>query len=407
MQIRSIAAEDFADWAAAMSAVFMVPAPGPAELELRRAGIDLTRAVGAYEGDCVVATYRSFATTTTTPGGGTVTTDAISNVTVQPTHRRRGLLTRMIGADLRAAADRGEALALLVAAEWPIYGRYGFGPAVARAAYRIDPRSVRWPAAATDGGSVRFAESAHVADDVRAVHDAVRLQCPGSIERSERTHLLTLGLVPEGFFGRWAGRLAVHRDVTGAADGYVRWHTDSTWDGMTPRTELQVDELLAATPEAYSRLWRLVFGVDLVTAVEADARPATEVLPLLLTDGRAWRQVRCEDFVWARPLDVVAALEARRCPTQGRLVFEVTDADGLASGRYALEGGPDGASCRRTTESADLTLPVSSLGAAYFGGTRVHSLAAAGLVDEHTAGAVLRADALLGPIDTPWALTFF
>jgi len=34
-------------------------------------------------------------------------------------------------------------------------------------------------------------------------------------------------------------------------------------------------------------------------------------------------------------------------------------------------------------------------------------LAAAGLVDEHAAGALARADALLGPLEQPWMLTWF
>ena len=45
----------------------------------------------------------------TVPGPGAVDAAALTNVTVAPDHRRQGLLTEMITADLRASADRGRA----------------------------------------------------------------------------------------------------------------------------------------------------------------------------------------------------------------------------------------------------------------------------------------------------------
>ena len=56
-------------------------------------------------------------------------TAALTNVTVAPTHRRRGLLRRMITNDLRSAADRGEPVGIPIASEYPIYGRFGYGAA--------------------------------------------------------------------------------------------------------------------------------------------------------------------------------------------------------------------------------------------------------------------------------------
>jgi predicted acetyltransferase len=176
---------------------------------------------------------------------------------------------------------------------------------------------------------------------------------------------------------------------------------------MRPRGTVVVDELLATSPAATARLWRFVAEIDLVVTLTADMRSAVDPLAHLLVDGRQLRQVRREDFVWARLLDVPAALTARRYPATGRVVLEVVDPQGWAAGRWALEVDAGGATCRRTTESAELTLPVQTLSAAYLGGTRLRTLAAAGLLDEHATGALDRADALLGPLEQPWALTFF
>ncbi len=73
--------------------------------------------------------------------------DAVTNVTVSPTHRRRGLLTRMMAQDLAGAKERGDVVATLIAAEYPIYGRYGFGPATWATEWTIDvPRAGLDPA---------------------------------------------------------------------------------------------------------------------------------------------------------------------------------------------------------------------------------------------------------------------
>jgi predicted acetyltransferase len=168
-----------------------------------------------------------------------------------------------------------------------------------------------------------------------------------------------------------------------------------------------VDELVAATDSAYADLWRFALSVDLITRVTADARPVDEPLPWLLPDGRFVRQTDRYDKLWLRLLDVPAALTARDYPTAGRIVLEVLDKGGYGAGRFALDASPDGATCTPTTESADLTLPVTALGSAYLGGHRLAALAAADLVDEHTPGAVRTANRLFATDRAPWCTLHF
>ena len=68
---------------------------------------------------------------------------------------------------------------------------------------------------------------------------------------------------------------------------------------------------------------------------------------------------RLGESLWVRVLDAPAALSARTYAAPGRVVFEVVDAlrpDGDAAGRFVLDGGPDGAEARRTTDEPDLVL---------------------------------------------------
>jgi predicted acetyltransferase len=91
-------------------------------------------------------------------------------------------------------------------------------------------------------------------------------------------------------------------------------------------------------------------------------------------------------------------------------VFEVVDdvrPDGAAAGRFALDGGPEGADARRTSDEPDLVLDVASLGGILLGGVRASTLARAGLVEERTAGALAVADAMFAVEPQPFSMTDF
>ncbi len=94
---------------------------------------DPARAWGVRDRGQWVATLRTEERALSVPGMGDETgdlrVDALTNVTVSATHRRRGLMSRMLGGSLRTARERGDAISILIAAEWPIYCRSGYAPA--------------------------------------------------------------------------------------------------------------------------------------------------------------------------------------------------------------------------------------------------------------------------------------
>jgi predicted acetyltransferase len=108
-------------------------------------------------------------------------------------------------------------------------------------------------------------------------------------------------------------------------------------------------------------------------------------------------RARVTDGLWLRLIDVPGALAARQYSCPSDMVIEVRD-DLLPgnAGCWRLRAGDSGAaSCKRTTAAADISLGVRELGAAYLGGTRIGSLAAAGLVTEHRAGTLIRLSAAI------------
>ena len=79
--------------------------------------------------DVPVATFGTMRKTLNIGFGRMLPTQLVTAVTVRTSHRRRGLLRRMMAEDLRLAKGDGLAMAALTASEGSIYGRFGFGVA--------------------------------------------------------------------------------------------------------------------------------------------------------------------------------------------------------------------------------------------------------------------------------------
>jgi predicted acetyltransferase len=141
------------------------------------------------------------------------------------------------------------------------------------------------------------------------------------------------------------------------------------------------------TPTATRELWRFLFGVDLTERVDTQLLDPAAGLWLGVVDPRRL-QIKLGDGLWLRLVDVEAALRARSWPSDDALVLEVNDAfcpwnDGF----YRTGEG-------RVASAPDLVLSAADLASAYLGGVDVFALAASGRIEERTAGAVARADAL-------------
>ncbi|MBP0460144.1 GNAT family N-acetyltransferase [Streptomyces montanisoli] len=411
VEVRQVTESEFADWSRAVSTGFLSPAPLPDEVVASRlSGTDLTRTRGAFDAGRCVGTYRSFPQELTVVGGAVVPSDAISNVTVTASHRRRGLLTRMIGADLAAAKERGEVVATLIAAEYRIYGRYGFGRATRTARWSVDvPRTGLGPgwAGPDDGGRIDLVDADEVRKIGPAFHDRWRVLQPGAIDRDERWWRVNTGQEPsvppfeEPFY-------AVYRSAAGEVEGLAAYTVDGRWnEAKQPVNTVTVRRLNATTTAGERALWLFLCSLDWVVGVNAGERAPDDLLPYYLPDPRAARLTGTADYLWLRVLDTVRALEARTYAVDGTLVLDVRDEAGLAGGRYRLDAEPGGATCAPTRESADLTLDVSALGALYLGDETPTRLAALGEVAEERAGALARAESLFHTPRRPWCPDMF
>jgi predicted acetyltransferase len=359
-----------------------------------------------------VATLATEERTLTVPGTGTTTNDipadAVTAVTVAATHRRRGLLTRMLSDSLQAAKDRGDAVSVLLAAEWPIYGRYGYAPATITANYRYHLRRPGAKIAPGDPSRVRQAEPDELGEIAPAVFDAARRLRAGQVDR--RSPWWDRRLALDGYEMVSDARLNwfVH-DGPDGADGLLSWKVSRDFELNGLLGAVEVSDLIAANDEAYQDFWAYLGGIDVIDEIELHDRPVDEPIRWLLGDGRALQQTEAVDFLWVRLLDVPAALSARGYAIEGRVVLDVVDLDtgSYGAGRVALTAGAHGTKCEPTDEPADLQISQRALASIYLGGHRLRQRDIMRDVTELTPGARDRVDVMFATSLAPWTQTGF
>jgi predicted acetyltransferase len=399
-------APETASWLDLVATVFKDSRPiTPERIEARRPVWRQQRLTGVFDGPRAVGSYRSWDLDLTVPGGQ-LRADAISSVTVAPTHRRRGLLTAMIQADLAAAVEREVPVAVLIASQAPIYGRYGFGAATESATWAVTLSQAQLRPEVDLSCSAELVTETELRRFAPAIYAGSRL--PGAIDRDEHWWDLDCGVVSLPGHERGVHRAVLVREADGRPSGFLHYRSKEDWPDRDIRTVVDVEDLHAQTPAAYTALWNYLLGLDLVATVRAEDRAVDEPLPWLLTDPRAARQTSRCDFEWTRLLDPVAALTARRYEIPGRAVIEVVDPEGWAAGTFLVEADGSGSgSCTRTDREPDLSMQVDALSSLWLGGGDLAAKALAGRVRQRRPDALPRIAALLRTARTPWTGTWF
>ncbi|PPK71045.1 GNAT family N-acetyltransferase [Actinokineospora auranticolor] len=358
------------------------------------------RTWGAYADGRLVGTTMAWSSDLVVPGGRVCPMAAVTRVGVSSDFRRRGVLRRLMTAQLRECAERGELFAGLRATEPGIYGRFGYGVASRFVKYAFDARQTSLRPEVPSGGEVRMLDIS-VPEAVPAVVSAI-------YERVGRGRVGTMARPPQWWRLNYdrpfrAGeflRVAVHRGPDGD-DGFVAYRTTAGSPGEGAR--VSVEDVVSASQEVANALWRYVLGIDLVAELVLWARPVDEPVPAMLVDPRGITATEIRTDLWVRLVDVPAALAARTYGP-GSVVVEVDDPVLPAnSGRYRV--GADGAV--RTEEPAEIAVDLEVLSMLYLGGWRAGALAGIGRVRERVPGAAARADVVFGTAGEPWSGTFF
>ncbi len=371
---------------------------------------EVERSLAAFDGTEIVGTTTIVSFDLTVPGGGQVGTAGVTGVGVLPSHRRQGVLSSLMNRQLADVAAGSEPLAALFASESVIYGRYGYGVASRHLHYTIKRGETTLPAPA-NRPRLRIYEPKEAAASLKQVYDAVQMRRPGMLTRHKAYWDVILADPEFARDGSSPLHCVVAQDETGPR-GYALYWVKPKWGSdALPNHELLVHELFALDRDTTLTMWADLFSRDLVGEVSVRSRPLDDALLYELADPRRTRAT-IMDGLYIRLVDLPAALTSRQYSAAVDVIIEVTD-DRLPAntGRWRIQtGGPaDGVkpSCERTTAEPDLVMPIVVLGAAYLGGTRLGSLAEAGVITELRPGTLTALSTAMWWDPAPWAPTSF
>ncbi len=390
LEMRQVTAEEFVQWTRAEARAHgnrLAEDP-----EVLRPHFDLDRSIAVFEGKEIVGGAHSHEIEMSIPGG-TATIAGVANIAVQPTHTRQGVMTRMMHHQIHDIHERGEPLAALFATESIIYGRFGYGIGSLYEHWKIDRHHSGYARPLEKRGRISFVDPSDIPNELPEVFRRATLGRPGMFQRPVHQWQRD-SQAPEHQQGGQGGLFYIAYEEDGQIDGYAAYRIVGT--------NLCVNELMAVTNDANAALWRFCFDVDRMSSTEALKRPVDDPLPWLLADPRRLQR-STRDGVWVRVVDVAVALNLRSYIQSGRLVLEVKDdLCPWNSGRFELEGSPEGGECKASNASPDLAISVSNLASVHMGAVSFSTLAKAGLVSELVPGALLRADCMFAVQYPPW-----
>lgn len=366
--------------------------------------MDPSRVVVSRDGADVVGAAEWLPSTMSLPGGVVEPVAAVTGVAVRPTHRRQGRLRAMMRHQLDDLRSRGLHSAVLIATESRIYQRFGYGPATLASRYSVDKRGLSvergdWP------GRVSLVSAEEARRTFPAVLEAAQPARAGEVGRLPFEWEHTLGRSDK----KENSRYFVSCDMDGAVTGYAIYQIAEGPTGRWQERSIRLDELCTLTGEAYRALWSYLISIDLIGQLTTGHRPVDEPIRWALSDYRAMTTTRSAEFTYVRLLEAEAALARRRYERAGAVRLEVRDSFcPWNEGTYEIEAdGTGGASVSRVRAEGQLALDTSVLASLYLGALRASSLAAAGILQERSPGALEAADTLFAVGRPPYCTTSF
>ncbi|MDX3002662.1 GNAT family N-acetyltransferase [Kribbella solani] len=400
IEIRTAQASEYETFRTVFAAAMMFE---PSFDELSAELFEPERALVATDDGKVIGTTRVLTRDLSVPGA-VVDAAHVTSVGVLPTHRRRGVMSGLIGRQLREVP---EAIAVLWASEPAIYGRFGYATSSWKVGYEADLHRVGPPNDRLRPGELGELTTEDALKELPPILRRLQEQRPGVSSRTEPAWRKHLEDKPEDRHGWNALRILVHRDESGTIDGYALWRGKINWTQTGPLNEVLLEELAAPEPAAYKAIWQYLLTMDLSGKLGYGFASVDEALVHLVATPTALDR-RLGEGLWVRVTDVPRALSQRRYSVPLDVVLEVTD-DLIAAntGRFRLTADGAAVTCVRTEDAADLSLSVTELGATYLGARSLAEFVPTGRVIEHTPGVLSQVSAAFRWAVAPVSLEIF
>jgi predicted acetyltransferase len=340
--------------------------------------------------------------------GATVPVAGITMVATLPVYRRRNFLRKVTEAHFRRLHEEGgPSISALFASMAAIYQRYGYAAVSTRNGYSVEPQHLRFTLPLPESGEFQEAGEA----DQRTMLDLYHRFASGKTGYLRRGEgMLVAPGHPMSVLHSMPPALPAIKLIyrqAGEPQGYLIYSQvrDPSINPMGQR--ISVMDLVWLTPSAYQAIWGLLSRMDLVSRIDWLRAPPDDPLPHLLLEPRKLNATSADGLL-ARIVDVERALPQRRYTGEAELTFSLLDSVcPWNQGPWKLSVSPHGNRIVRTTEEAQLKMPVSTLAMLFFGQITATQAAAMGRLDEGVPGSLAVWDVVMKTASRPFCADSF
>lgn len=362
-----------------------------------------------------VGTFSEYDKTLNAGGEALLPARMVTDVTVNPGFRRRGILKHMMTSAISRAVSEGVPVMALTASEGAIYGRFGYGPATRAQTVEVNVSGAgdNFGLRPEPSGRVFPVDPYRLDEVIDATFAAHHAATRGSVERhGGYREFSTARWNPEDISTAWTkARAVVHVTEEGEIGGYAIFSFDG-WE-KSPKT-MSVRDLVTVDEVSTRELVRHLAQMDVVERISFPrGLGLDEPLGWALTNHRAMKITGEHDVLWLRILDVPAALAARAWGADGEFRLTVQDSLGVAAGSWQVRinngqaqlGAAAEVDEARVDAVPHLHLDAETLASLYLGDVSVQSLLLASRVAVD--GDVKALSNLIDLPTRPWCATYF
>jgi predicted acetyltransferase len=362
---------------------------------------DYERSLIARRHGRLVATAGRCAARLRTPGGA-LPAVVLSYLAVDASERRRGVSVELLHRQYVEAIEREEPVAAFATSFGYQYARIGAGTVAWSASVALDNGRAQLLTPPVERNEVEIATGtvdAALVDGLHGLYTEATASRAGTLE------------FPVGWWRAYhaetelgdSARFALLASRTGRPSGYAIFTVIESWPDGIPGNVVTVQQLIATDEVTRAALWERVQSMDLAATTLTGNIPVDDSLRWLLREPRELRIRGQRDILWARLLDLPAALRGRRYRGSGSVVVEVADRflpRNAGCWRLDVSGGE--AEVNQTDASPDAAMEIGDLATLFTGAATYHTLRKVGRITPRGSGAELL-PALFAVDDVPWS----
>ena len=404
VEIRHITEKEHQEYLQIVYTVFGMK-PVKEYLKRRKHTMESDRCLAAYVDGKIVGANGVLSFTLSIPKG-TVKAGGIIDVVVYPTHRRQGIMSKLMKRQLNEILNKNEPIAFLYSADSGTYGRFGFGLATFQESWEIQRTDTKFRKTLTDynnAKNIEMVSAKEISNIMPKIYNETWYYRPGMIKRGKpRWDRLKLEMERQDIPG--ISSYALFKK-NGNPEGYVNYRLDL--NTTATNGNLMINEIISTTNEAHLNLLNFCLNIDGVKKITSKSRPLDDPITWILEEPRKlYRNV--EDQLHLRILDVPNALISRKYNTDGQITMLIKDNIFESNNtKFILKTFGDIVTCEKTDLPHDITIDIRELGSLYLGGTNWLNLWKSKLIETNSFEKLQLADQMFYSTQSPWCADYF